>query len=192
MPLTGFRKPSHFSIHKHIILPDVFVSYGCYNSFSQTWGLQRTNLILCQNSKISFTGQDEGLSRVMIILESPGTIRSLPPPASGACRHSLACGHITPLSVSFILTSPSPLSCCLISLSLSFIRILGRGTSLVAQWLRIHWLLQRTQVGFPDSHEATKSACHTYWSPDPRAHSPKQEKPPQWEACASVAPDCWN
>ena len=61
---------------------------------------------------------------------------------------------------------------------------------LVVQWLRIHLPKHRTQVQSLvrelGSHmpQATKRLCHDYWAPAPRARAPRQEKPPQWEACA--------
>ena len=83
------------------------------------------------------------------------------------------------------------------------------GASLVAQCQRICLPMQETQVRplvweDPTCCSATKSgshnswACalepggHTYWAHElkllkpagPRVHAPKQEKPPQWEACA--------
>ena len=75
------------------------------------------------------------------------------------------------------------------------------GTSLVAQWLRIHLPMQGTRVwalvqGDPTCHGVTKPvrhsywACalepvsHNYWARTPRAYAPQQEKPLQWEAHA--------
>ena len=74
------------------------------------------------------------------------------------------------------------------------------GTSLVAQWLRICLPMQGTRVRSlvwedPTCRGATGPlhhnywACalepmsHNYWAHMPRAHSPQQEKPPEWEAC---------
>ena len=63
------------------------------------------------------------------------------------------------------------------------------GTSLVAQWLRIHLPMQGTQVRAlvwedPTCRGATKPVRHNYWAHVPRACAPQQEKPPQWEARA--------
>ena len=83
------------------------------------------------------------------------------------------------------------------------------GTSLVAQWLRIHLPMQGTRVRAlvreePTCRGATKPVrhnywacaleptCRNYWSPRattteahaPRARAPQQEKPLQWEAWA--------
>ena len=82
------------------------------------------------------------------------------------------------------------------------------GTSLVAQWLRIHLPMQGTQVQslVREDHtcrRATKLVSHNYWACtlEPvshnywvrvpqllkprrsRARAPQQERPPQWEAC---------
>ena len=79
------------------------------------------------------------------------------------------------------------------------------GTSLVAQWLRIRLPMQGTRVRSlvwedPTCCGATKALRHNYWACAlkpvchnyvPRARAPQQEKPLQWEACASqrrVAP----
>ena len=80
------------------------------------------------------------------------------------------------------------------------------GTSLVAQWLRIHLPMQGTWVWAlvredPTCCRATKPVCNNYWAcvlepmshnywahvlqllkPAPRARALQQEKPPQWEA----------
>ena len=86
------------------------------------------------------------------------------------------------------------------------------GTSLVAQWLRIHLPVQGTQVRAlvqedltccratkPVRHNywacALEPACHNYWAYVPRARTLQQEKPPQWEAHAPqqrVAPTHCN
>ena len=77
----------------------------------------------------------------------------------------------------------------------------NEGTSLVAQWLRIHLPMQGTRVRAlvredPTCRGATKPvshnywactlepACHNYWALVLRAGAPQQEKPPQWEARA--------
>ena len=58
-------------------------------------------------------------------------------------------------------------------------------TSLVAQWLRIHLLMQETWVQsliWEDDIlcEATKPSAPQLLKPaHPRAHAPQQEKPPQ-------------
>ena len=95
------------------------------------------------------------------------------------------------------------------SLKRSF-RSVPIGTSLVAQWLRIHLPMQGTRVPSlvpedPTCCGATKPvrhnywACalepvsHNYWARVPRARAPQQEKPPQWEARVPqqrVAPAC--
>ena len=79
----------------------------------------------------------------------------------------------------------------------SFKKILG--TSLVAQWLRIHLPMQGTWVRSlvredPTCRGATKPVRHNYWAcalecprattaeaRAPTARAPQQEKPPQWE-----------
>ena len=82
------------------------------------------------------------------------------------------------------------------------------GTSLVAQWLRIHLPMQGTRIRAlvqedPTCRRATKPVCHNYWdcALEPASHSYwarmpqllkptclepvlRNEKPPQWEACA--------
>ena len=57
-----------------------------------------------------------------------------------------------------------------------------RGTSLVAQWLRIHLPMQGTWVRALVQEDftcrgATKPVCHDYWACAPRAHALQQEKP---------------
>ena len=86
--------------------------------------------------------------------------------------------------------------------SLKLLSKWSKGTSLVAQWLRIRLSMQGTWVRSlawedPTCHGATKPASHNYWarvphllSPrattaearTPRAHALQQEKPLQWEA----------
>ena len=81
------------------------------------------------------------------------------------------------------------------------------GTSLVAQWLRIHLPMQGTWVRAlvqedPTCPGAAKPVSHNYWAHEPqlpspcdtttearvpRARAPQQDKPPQWEACAPQA-----
>ena len=71
-----------------------------------------------------------------------------------------------------------------------------RGTSLVVQWIRIHLLIQGTQVWSLVWEEsmcrgATKPVHQDFWTCVPRARAPQQEKRPQWEACTwprGVAP----
>ena len=63
-------------------------------------------------------------------------------------------------------------------------------TSLVVQWLRIHLPMEGMQVWSlvqEDStcHRATKSMCCNYWNLHPRAHTPQQGTPLQWEVRAS-------
>ena len=59
-----------------------------------------------QRSNISFTGQNQGVSRATLSSETlGGNLLSLP--VSGGCQHSLACGHITSISAS-VVTLPSP------------------------------------------------------------------------------------
>ena len=78
------------------------------------------------------------------------------------------------------------------------------GTSLVAQWLRIHLPMQGTRVRSlvledPTCGRATKPMHRNYWAcvlqllslcavtteaRAPRARDPQQEKPPRWEVCA--------
>ena len=65
----------------------------------------------------------------------------------------------------------------------------SRGTSLVAQWLRIRLPMQGTRVRAlvredPTCHGATKPMCHNFWACVPRARAQQQEKPLQWEAHA--------
>ena len=98
-------------------------------------------------------------------------------------------------------------------------QISRRGTSLVAEWLRIRLPMQRTRVRAlvqedPTCRRATKLIFHNYWACAlepahhnywarprttatearvPRAHALQQEKPPQWEAREPqrrVAPAC--
>ena len=62
-----------------------------------------------------------------------------------------------------------------------------RGTSLVVQWIRIHLLIQGTQVWslvWEESmcRRATKPVHQDFWTCVPRARAPQQEKRPQWEA----------
>ena len=62
-------------------------------------------------------------------------------------------------------------------------------TTLVVQWLRIRLPVQGAPAGSlaqedPMCHGATKSLCHHYWCPCPRASAPPQKKPPQREARA--------
>ena len=58
------------------------------------------------------------------------------------------------------------------------------GTSLVAQWLRIHLPMQRTQVRAlvredPTRRGATKPLSHTTEARAPKACAPQQKKPLQ-------------
>ena len=55
--------------------------------------------------------------------------------------------------------------------------------SLVVYWLTVHRLMHGTQVWSLIGedyiwHGATKSMCHNYWSPSPKAGVSQQEKPP--------------
>ena len=89
-----------------------------------------------------------------------------------------------------------------------FIKNSDGGTSLVAQWLRIHLPMQGTCVRAlvwedPTCRRATKPVCHNYWACalEPASHNywahepqllkpvhlepvPQQEKPRQWDASA--------
>ena len=69
------------------------------------------------------------------------------------------------------------------------IEVIVSGTSLVAQWLRIHLPMQGTQVRAlvredPTCRGETKPMRHNYWACAPRACAPQEEKPWQWEARA--------
>ena len=62
-------------------------------------------------------------------------------------------------------------------------KLLG-GTSLVAQWLRIHLPMQGTRVRSlvredPTCREQLSPCATTTEAHTPRAHAPQQEKPPQ-------------
>ena len=75
------------------------------------------------------------------------------------------------------------------------LKIILRGASLVAQWLRICLLMKRTRVRAlvwedPTCRGATRPVSHNYW-----ACALQQDRPRQWEARAlrwRVAPTCHN
>ena len=72
--------------------------------------------------------------------------------------------------------------------------------SLVAQWLRVHLLMQRTRVRAlvwedPTCRRATGPVSHNYWACASGACALQQERPWSWEARAPrrrVAPACHN
>ena len=90
-------------------------------------------------------------------------------------------------------TSDDPRVSMCSRLGTTLFRNRSTGTSLVAQWLRIHLPMQGTRVRAlvredPTCLGATKPVRHNYWacalepvSHNYWAHTPQQEKPAQWE-----------
>lgn len=110
--MTGFRKPSHFSIHKYIILPDVFVSYGCYklltNLRAQNNKRNSLPVLEARSPKSVSRDQNEGVGRAMFPPEVFG--EKVFPVMCGSLKKasSLMCSCITPVSA-FQTTLPPPL-----------------------------------------------------------------------------------
>ena len=69
-----------------------------------------------QKSKMSPTGLTSQCQQEEFTWEAPGEIYSMSSPVSGGFWHSLACGHITPVSMSIITLSfwPWPVACGLL------------------------------------------------------------------------------
>ena len=86
---------------------------------------------------------------------------------------------VTPAPISLSLFLYVCLSVCLSLYTHICIVIKDKlGTSLVAQWLRIHLPVQGTQIRAlvwedPTRHGATKPMCHNYWAREPQLLSPR-------------------
>lgn len=97
---------------------------GRLQQMSQTWWLRATEISSlpfpeARTPRSVSLGHSQVVGRAVLPPEALGEGPSSPRPASGGCRLSLACGHITPASA-FVVTGPLPLLSSRVHLPLSF------------------------------------------------------------------------